>query len=214
MKKLSLGISLIVALLLSHTVAADGRHWNRGFDNGRFASHSNRNFRVGRVNNYHYGRAGSRRGNNFIGASWGRAPFNNHFYNTGFNNRRFNRGGFNRGFNDRRFVNRNFNRGFGSNRFNHRNRWGAESFVGGLVVGSLLNSASNRATTRETVRYRSAPIVTNRQVIRTNSTGRVASPPQPSHRLLRDLQGDCFEIVTTVNGDELRSQVDPSLCEF
>lgn len=226
MKKLGLSVSLVIALVLSQQAWADHRYGNSGFNNGRnignhfrsnngrYIRHSNRNFRGAGVNNYHYGRAGGRRGNDFVGVSWGNGFsnnrfYNNRFYNAGFNNR------FNRGFNNRRFNNSGFyNAGFGFNSFGPRNRWSNDGFVGGLVVGSLLNTVTQSVVPRETVRYRSAPATSSREIVRVSSRRPVESTLQPKHRLLRDLQGDCFEIVTTVNGDELRSQVDPSLCSF
>lgn len=243
MKKLGLSVTLLIALLLSHNVAADSRHWNAGFNNGRgvgnhfrgnnrnFIRHTNRNFRGARGNDYHFGRAGGRRDNGFVDVSWnnrfinrrlnnnrfGHNRFNHRvFNNRGFNNRGFNNRNFNnRGFNNRIFYNHSFyNRGFGVNRFGQRNRWGNDGFVGGLVVGSLLGSAAQSVTPVETVRYSSAPMITNREVIRVKSASSSRISQQPRRRLLRDLQGDCYEIEISPNGDELRSQIDPSFCSF
>lgn len=228
MKKLGLSVTVLIALLLSHNVAADDRHRGAGFNNGRgsvnhfrgsnrsFIRHNNRNFRGARGNDYHFGRAGGRRGNDFVNVSWNNRFINRGFNNRGFNNRGFNNRGFsNRHLNNRVFYNHTFiNRGFGFNRFGQRNRWGNDGFVGGLLVGSLLGNAAQTVTPVETVRYRSVPVVSNRETIRVSSSRGAPIAQTPRRRLLRDLQGDCFEIEISPNGDELRSQIDSSFCDF
>lgn len=210
MNKFILGVSLVVTVLLSQTAAADSRHGRQGYNDSRFSGNNfrinnrnfdrrgNRNYSRAVANPYHYGRTGNRRGNNFVGISYGKS-----FYNTGFNSR------FNSGFNNR-FNNSFYNNGY-------RNRWDRNrnsNFVGGLVLGSLLSNQNYVSGPVETVRYRSAPVIREREIVYVNSSPRAAVPAPPKRRLLRDLQGDCYEIEISPNGDELRSQIDPAFCDF
>ncbi|MFT6093181.1 MAG: hypothetical protein ACJA2Q_001074 [Pseudohongiellaceae bacterium] len=207
MNKLFLGVWLLVTVLLSQQAIADGRHGRDGYNDSRFAGghfrsynraynrsyNRNRDFDR-RGNPYHYGRAGNRR-NDFVSISYGNR------FNSGFNNH----------------YNNNFNNGFYNS--GYRNRWGRnrnrsnDNFIGALVLGSMLNHQSYPSRSIETVTYRSAP-VRERNVVYINSTARNSVSVTPKHRLLRDLQGDCYKIEISPNGDELRSQVDPAVCDF
>jgi hypothetical protein len=203
MNRLFLGISLLVTVLLSQQAVADSRHGynDSRFGGGHFRSYNRdfdrrgaRNYSRALANPYHYGRAGNRR-SDFV-----RISYRNRF-NNGFNN----------------YYNDNFNNGFYNN--SYRDRWSGNrnrsngNFIGALVLGSMLNRQSYPSRSIETVTYRSAP-VRQRHVVYINSTARTSVSATPKRRLLRDLQGDCYEIEISPNGDELRSQVDPTICNF
>lgn len=116
--------------------------------------------------------------------------------------------------------------GYGPNRYRygHRNyrrhgyrRFDAGDFVGGLVLGSVLNASLNPPRYRDTVVYRS-PVTRTREVVYVNRpqtvTRSTSSPRAVGRSLLLDLEGNCFERVREENGDEVRVQLDPSECEF
>ena len=113
-------------------------------------------------------------------------------------------------------YNRPYSRGF-----YHGQRWGHRNndtavLVGGVVLGSLLTQSFNVRQDS----YRAAPVVTRRVVhstpIRSTTRHTVArqSSRQHSSYLLRDLQGDCFEVERDTQGTELRTQVAPDRCEY
>lgn len=128
-------------------------------------------------------------------------------------NRPYSRGfyrGYNRGFN------RGYNRGFKRGR-----HWGygdndAAVLVGGVVLGSLLTQTFSSQHTS----YRAAPVVTRRVVrsnpVRTVSQTTVTRETRRQHRsyLLRDLQGDCYEVERDSGGTEIRTQVAVEHCEY
>ena len=212
MNRLFLGVWVLVTVVLSQQAVADSRHGRQGYNDSRFAGGHFRSYNRDydrdydryydhdydrRGNPYHYGRAGNRR-NDFVSITYGNR------FNNGFNNR----------------YNNNVNNGFYNN--GYRNRWGRNgNFIGALVLGSLLNRQSYPSRSIETVTYRSAPVrkavrkaVRKRDVVYVNSTARASVSATPKHRLLRDLQGDCYEIEISPNGDERRSQIDPAACNF
>ncbi|MFT4886440.1 MAG: hypothetical protein ACI8V0_000661 [Pseudohongiellaceae bacterium] len=203
MNRLFLGISLLVTVLLSQQAVADNRHGRQGYNDSRFGGghfrsynrdfdrRGNRNYSRALANPYHYGRAGDRR-SDFV-----RVSHRNRF-NNGFNNNNFNNGFYSNSYRDQWGRNRNRSNG---------------SFIGLLVLGSVLNRQSYPSRSIETVTYRSAP-VRERNVVYINSTARTSVPATPKRRLLRDLQGDCYEIEISPYGDELRSQVDSTICDF
>ncbi len=106
----------------------------------------------------------------------------------------------------------------------HRNSHDTGSFIGGLVVGGLLSSSLQRDSypeySRQVVRTRviSAPTVVRHTT--TSSSPRVsggsyrAPSALPRTRLLRDLQGQCFEITYAEDGTEQRSQLPDAECAF
>lgn len=157
------------------------------------------------------------------------------YYNRGFNswgvnhsygyNRNFG-WGYNRGFN--RWGSRNYNRYGGGSYFNVSygnrygrygyGRWGRRQYnggdlLGGIVIGSLLTSSYRDyrdSRSYDRVVYRQ-PVRTTREVVYVNeSQPRVNS----GRKLLRDLDGNCFEISYNASGDEVRSQLDPSICAY
>ena len=83
---------------------------------------------------------------------------------------------------------------------NHNNNNEAAYLVGGLVVGSLLTNAYIRSQQRPVY---TTTVVQQPQVV----------PAQGRH-LLRDLNGDCFERSTDAAGNELRTQLPASECNW
>jgi hypothetical protein len=79
---------------------------------------------------------------------------------------------------------------------------GAAFFFGGLLLGTLLNSEPRVTTTR---------VIREPVVIRES---RVINAPLPHRRLLRDLHGNCFEIVQRSDGSELRYEQPASACDW
>jgi|APSaa5957512535_1039671.scaffolds.fasta_scaffold100454_1 hypothetical protein len=100
---------------------------------------------------------------------------------------------------------------FGSRRHRHSD---AGSFFGGLFLGSLLSYPSYDYTPRRsTTIYRNTPVGPQAPV---NVTTYSSAPARvaPGRRLLRDLQGNCFEISVDDEGNELREQLEVEACEF
>ncbi len=106
------------------------------------------------------------------------------------------------------------------NRYDYRRRgrrhsYDSGSFVGGLVLGSLLSYPRYSNRRYETVTYRSAPITRTREVVYVNrSTPASNAPVASGRRLLRDLEGNCFERVVDEEGNEVRLQLEASECNF
>ncbi len=191
MKELFLVFSLGFALFASQSAFAD-HQWNPGFNHWGFND--------GGFNN------------------WG---YNSRGYNRGY------RAGFNRGFyGSRRFRGNYWNvsfgnfgprRGYGWVPYRYR-RWDAGDVVGGIVLGSLVTSSLNNhnhhdSGTYDRVVYRSSsPATTStRRVI---TTARRDRPINSGRKLLRDLEGRCYEITRNRNGDEVRTELDPSICNY
>lgn len=87
--------------------------------------------------------------------------------------------------------------------------------VGGLVLGTALGTTlatEHHAPRREVRSSGFRRVITQpaheRVVVRRSS----ARPG--ARRLLRDLNGECFEIEYSSAGDEIRTQLDPSACNF
>jgi len=194
MKKLMVGAALLGSLVLSQTAMADHRFSTFGYGHGNFNSH-NRGFDR-RFNN----RSFDRRFNRGVGNRFYGSPVNHHF------------GGYsNRGRNN--FVSLSY-----GNRFNRYDRrgWGGGDFVGGLVVGSLLSNSYSQPRVTERVIYRSAPVrqeIVRQEVVYVNQPQRVAQSA-PGRKLLRDLQGRCYQIDISPNGDEIRTELEPGECSF
>lgn len=98
-------------------------------------------------------------------------------------------------------------------------RWDAGDVVGGIVLGSLITSSLNNYNynyrdyrTYDRVVYRSPPVTSSsRRVITTERSDR---PINSGRKLLRDLEGRCYEITRNSSGDEVRSELDPSVCDY
>ncbi|HJO10762.1 MAG: hypothetical protein QGG67_04390 [Gammaproteobacteria bacterium] len=102
-------------------------------------------------------------------------------------------------------------RTFGSHRYR---RSDAGSFIGGLFLGSMLSYPSyTYAPRRSTVIYRNAPVGSRNpvNVVRYSSSPALAVP---GRHLLRDLQGNCFEINVDDEGNEIRVQLEAEACNF
>lgn len=95
-----------------------------------------------------------------------------------------------------------------------RRHWDSGSFVGGLVLGSILSYPRNSHRRYETVTYR-RPVTKTREVVYVNRSGSAGNTPVASgRRLLKDLEGNCFERVIDEEGNEVRVQLEDSECNF
>ena len=156
--------------------------------------------------------------------------FGRGFYDYGYGNHfgYGNRYGFNRhrGSSVNVFVGRNWGYGPRYNRWGRGigypyrhgyRRWDAADFVGGLVLGSVLNASLNTPRYSERV-VTTRPVTRTREVVYVNEPRTVVrsrSQARPVGRsLLLDREGNCFERVVEENGDEIRVQLDPSECNF
>lgn len=103
-------------------------------------------------------------------------------------------------------------------RYSRRHDHDAGYFVGGLVLGSLLSAPRYYEPRVERVVYRSAPVVTQREVVvvRNNERNTSGSNNQiaSGRRLLRDLEGNCFERNVDEQGNEIRVQLQAQECNF
>ena len=75
--------------------------------------------------------------------------------------------------------------------------------IGGLVLGSLLSSSSYRE-----------PVTRTREVVYVKESVPRSTAPNIGRRLLKDLQGNCFERITDEDGNEVRVQLEASECSF
>jgi len=100
-------------------------------------------------------------------------------------------------------------------RYRHRHRhWDSGSFVGGIVLGSLLSQPRRSHRHYDTVTYR-RPVTTTREVVYVNRNSQGSSSPVASgRRLLKDLEGNCFERIVDEDGNEIRVQLPSSECNF
>lgn len=186
LKKILLSLSIIGALVVSQAASADNRDHRRGYGDYNFGQHNSRNNYRGnrRVNSYHYG-ARDRRYRNY-------------------NNRNYNRrygGGF------------NFSYG---NYYSRHRGYDSGSFVGGLVLGSLFSYPRHSTRNVETVVYRNAPATRTREIVYVDQsqTRGTTAPVASGRRLLRDLEGNCFERIVDEQGDEIRVQLEAEECNF
>ena len=190
LRKVLLSLSIIAALVISQAASADNRNNRRGYGAYSFAQH---NYGSSYRNNYR----GNRRGNS---------------YHYGSSRRNYNRS-----------YNRNYNRGYRSgfnfsygNYYSRHRGYDSGSFFGGLVLGSLFSSPRHSSRNVETVVYRDAPATRTREIVYVDqaqtrsTTAAVAS----GRRLLRDLEGNCFERIVDEQGDEIRVQLEAEECNF
>lgn len=208
MRPLIFLIALTLTALTSTAAMADSWRYGRNYDNHRGHYSSNRHSYPGwnqryRSPNRHFGTHYSRfdypRHSNYVNVSFGNYhAWSRHGYSHRYSHRRSHR---------------------------YYDSHDAASFVGGLVIGGLLSSSIQRD-------YRdsySAPVVRTRvitqpTVIRTTqvtSSPRIISAPDRTPltkssrtRLLRDLQGQCFEITYALDGTEQRAQLADEECGF
>lgn len=193
MRKLVLSAAVLCTLVVSQSALADHRFRQHGYNSfnswgvdRRFNRGFSNRFNAPRANPYHFGGYSNRGRNNFVSISYGNR-FGNHGWNRGWN--RWDRG----------------------NRWNHRGGWNNGDFVGGLVLGSVLSNSVRAPQVVETVTYRSAPVT--REVVYVNRS-QPRTTATPRRKLLRDLNGNCYQIDYRENGDEVRSELDPRECGF
>ena len=187
MKKTILILVTVTTALLTQAAFAD-----RGYARG----YNNRHYDYG----YRGHRADFRRG------------YNRHFYNSRYTRNRYRPG--NR-------VNINVRNAYYGNRGYYRSRdsFNTGSFLGGLVLGSVLTYPRYNYVPRNTYYYR-APTVRystyNPPVTVIKRSTTLAPPPTvtPGRKLLRDLQGRCYEILQDENGDVLRIELEAEACNF
>jgi len=96
--------------------------------------------------------------------------------------------------------------GFSLGGGHHYDSFSSSSFIGGLVLGSVLTYP--RYSNTHNNYYRNSP--SRVTVIKRTSPATVTS----GRRLLRDLEGRCFEILRDENGDEIRTELEPEVCSF
>ena len=182
---------MLLAMSMSANAAADswGSHYSR-----------------------HSGYGHARHWNASYGNHWNRFDYG---YNRYSHRSRFNR---HRGNYVSVSYGRGWNSGWRHRRHNHSSDVG--TLVGGIVLGSLIsNAVQDRHGPDYVTRtvYR-APVSSPQAVRQTEVVySRPAPTPVtavPNRRLLRDLQGDCFEITRNNAGDEIRVQLDSSECRF
>jgi hypothetical protein len=198
LKKVLLSLSIIGALVVSQATWADNRNNRRGYGAYSSGQHNYRNsYRGNRgVNSYHFGSSGRNTNRNYN---------RNHYrnYNSSYN--------------------RNYGRGYGSgfnfsygNYYSRHRGYDSDSFLGGLVLGSLFNSPRHSSRNVETVVYRNAPTTSTREIVYVDQgqTRSSAAPVASGRRLLRDLEGNCFERIVDEQGDEIRVQLEAQECNF
>ena len=190
-------LSAVCAVLFSHSAAADHR-FNSGFTTWGASQFSSNNYRGGfyRPNYSGY----------YDGGRWNRR----HRWGSG-----------------RSFVNLSYNgfyppyRPFGG--FGGFGGSDGRALIGGLVIGSLLNqTAANRPATGVVYRnpaVRTRTLISTRQPARSRSVISNSRPQttlinQNGRRLLRDIEGNCFERTQNTAGEELRVQLAPAECAF
>ncbi|PCI73886.1 MAG: hypothetical protein COB20_15720 [SAR86 cluster bacterium] len=185
LKRVLLSLSIVGALVVSQAASADNRNHRRGYGDYGYSQH-----------NY-----GSRYRSNYRG------------------NRRAN--SYHYGAHDRRYrnYNRHYSSGFNFSYGNYYSRhrgYDSGSFLGGLVLGSLFSSPRYSSRNVETVVYRNAPATRTREIVyvEQSQTRSTAAPIASGRRLLRDLEGNCFERIVDEQGDEIRVQLEAQECNF
>lgn len=97
------------------------------------------------------------------------------------------------------------------------------ALIGGLMLGSLINQAiANRSTSKGVYRnpqMRTRTIISTGQSARSRSVISSSRPRstlinQNGRRLLRDLEGKCYERAENTAGEELRIELDPAECAY
>jgi hypothetical protein len=186
LKKILLILSVIGALVISQAAWADNRNNRRGYSAYSSGQH---NYGNSYRNNYR----GNRRANSY------------HYGSSGTS------------------YNRNYGRGYGSgfnvsygNYYSRHRGYDSGSFFGGLVLGSLLNSSRHSSRNVETLVYRNTPTISTREIVYVDQAQArsAAAPVASGRRLLRDLEGSCFERIVDEQGDEIRVQLEAQECDF
>ena len=186
LKRVLLSLSIIGALIISQAAWADNRNNRRGY-----GTYSSGQYNYG--NSYRNNYRGNRRANSYHYGSSGR----NH-------NRKYGRG-----------YSSGFNFSYGHYYSRHR-RYNSDSFLGGLVLGSLFNSSRPSSRNIKTVVYRSPPTISTREIVYVDQeqTRSTAASVASGRRLLLDLEGNCFERIVDKQGDEIRVQLEAQECNF
>jgi hypothetical protein len=83
-------------------------------------------------------------------------------------------------------------------------------------LGSLFSYPRYSSRNTETVVYRNAPTTRTREIVYVDrpQTRSAAAPVASGRRLLRDLEGNCFERVVDQQGDEIRVQLEAQECNY
>lgn len=208
MRLLIILIALGLTALTSSAAMADNWRYGRSYDNHRGYYSSNRHSYSEWNNRY-------RSSNRYYGSRYSRFdyPRRGDYVSVSFGNHRsWGRHGYSNRYSRHRS-------------YRHYDSHDTASFLGGLVVGGLLTSSINRdyrdSYSAPVVRTR---VVTQPTIVRTTqvvSSPRVVSAPSRSStidstrtRLLRDLQGHCFEITYASDGTEQRAQLADEECGF
>ena len=102
--------------------------------------------------------------------------------------------------------------GFSVGGRHHHDSFSTGSFLGGLVLGSVLTYPRYSSARNDNYYYRRTAVRNSPQVtvIRRSSPAVATS----GRRLLRDLEGRCYEILRDKNGDEIRTELEPDACSF
>ena len=193
-------LSAVCAVLFSHSAAADHRF------NSSFTTWGGNQF-----------------GGNYDRRGFYRPNYSG-YHDSGLWNRRHRWDSWRSG---RGFVNLSYNgfyppyRSFGG--FGGLGGGDGGALIGGLVLGSLLNQATANRPMTEVV-YRNPPVrtrtlISTRQPTRSRSVISSSRPissliNQNGRRLLRDIEGNCFERTRNTAGEELSVQLDPAECAF
>ena len=99
--------------------------------------------------------------------------------------------------------------GFSYGGGHHHDSFSTSSFLGGLVLGSILTYPRYSKTHNS---YRSTPVNSSSQVTVISRTS--PATVVPGRRLLRDLEGRCYDILRDENGYEIRTELEPEACSF
>ena len=186
LKNFLLSLSIIGTLVMSQTAWADNRNNRRGY--GAY-SPGQHNY----SNRYRNDYRGNRRANS---------------YHYGSSGRRYNK---------------NYSTGYGSgftvshgNYYSRHRGYDSGSFFGGLVLGSLFNFSRRSSGYAQTVAYRNVPTISTREIVYVDQAQArsTATAVASGRRLLRDLQGNCFERIVDKQGDEIRVQLEAQECNF
>lgn len=208
MKKFLLTLSLIGVCVASQTAAADSRHNRHGYSyypghsySSNHRRHNGYDYYRRSNNSYHYGRRDRRR--NHVGFSFGSRGYYSSYSS---------------------YYGRNSYRYSPPYYYGSRHRYGSSdvgSFVGGMVLGSILNSAitpRDNYVERVSPAYRSYPAA--QEVVYVNeasSKSRTYSTNKPrlsGRKLIKDRDGNCFERIVNEEGDEVRVQLEAEECAY
>ena len=193
LKNVLLSLSIIGTLVISQTTWADNRNNRRGYGGYGAYSPGQHNYSNRYRNNYRNDYRGNRRANS---------------YHYGSSGRRYNK---------------NYSTGYGSgftvshgNYYSRHRGYDSGIFFGGLVLGSLFNFSRRSSGYAQTVVYRNAPTISTREIVYVDQAQArsTATAVASGRRLLRDLQGNCFERIVDKQGDEIRVQLEAQECNF